>query len=94
MKTKATESKSIAIYVVHRKDGKTTLGQYYNGQRKVFATIRPNTYAKDLSQVLTLMVDHYGRCGRPFELRGDPFPKLAEELARLELLAGYGRNAE
>lgn len=94
MKTKAKDNTPIAIYVVHRADGKTTLGQYYNGKRRVFATISPDTYAENLSQVLVLMVDHYGRHGKPFELRGDPYPKLAEELARLELLANYGRNAE
>jgi hypothetical protein len=92
MKTK--DNTPVAIYIVHRRDGKTTLGQYYNGRRRVFAIISPNTYAENLSQVLRLMVDYYARTGRSFELRGDPYPKLAEELARLELLANYGRNAE
>lgn len=84
----------LALYICHRKDGKTTIGQYYNAKRRIIATIRPSTAAEDLSDFLALAVTHYGQYGRSFELRGDPYPKLAEELARLELLANYGRNAE
>lgn len=84
----------LALHICHRKDGKTTIGQYYNAKRRIIATIRPSTAAEDLSDFLALAVTHYGQHGRSFELRGDPYPKLAEELARLELLANYGRNAE
>lgn len=74
------------LWLCNRADGVTTIGVYINLKRRVIAEVRPSSEEVDIDAFVRLAKDAYAIDKRPFVLNGDPFPPLADALARANLL--------
>ena len=77
----------LKIWICNCKNGDTTLGQYINGKRRVFFTIRRKSEVADFAAAVDLLKNEWLRLGRDLALDGDPSPALHAELSRLGVLA-------